>query len=296
MKVDVVMLTKNSYSKQPKVFTRCLQSIKENVPVNRFIVVDAYSTDETIDVIKKYLNDVVVVKSRAYRGKAREIGIKFVETEYFMFVDDDVILCKDWFKKAIRYFEDPKVGAVWGVDIPANPHVLNRVLTVTKVFRYKDFRDKLIENCRWRGGTHDILIRTEIVKDITIPNHFHIYEDWYIKSWIERKGYRFVMTKDPYCIHFVKNARRSDWLETARWEAMLDLRYGLRTFREIVKLFILTIPKCLAILLLTGDLKAAQDQWWYYQYLFVYAVKVRGLINDGRGIFQAEGSQSSRAT
>ena len=276
MRVDVVLLTKNSYSKQPQVFQRCLESIKKNVPVNRIIVVDAYSTDETIDVIKRYFDDVVVVRTRAYRGKAREIGIKLVETEYFMFVDDDVVLCDNWFNKAIKYFEkDPKVGAVWGVDIPCNPHTLNRVLTVAKVFRYRDFRDRLIENCAWRGGTHDILIRTDIVKDITIPNHLHIFEDWYIKTWIEKKGYKFVMTKDPYCLHFVKPCSRKSWEEIGRWEALLDLKYGLRSFRQICKLYALAIPKCLAILALTGDVKAAQDQYWYYHYLFVHALKVK---------------------
>jgi len=33
-----------------------------------------------------------------------------------MFADSDVILCKDWFKKAERYIKDD-VGAVWGLNI-----------------------------------------------------------------------------------------------------------------------------------------------------------------------------------
>ncbi len=275
MRIDVVMLTKNSRTSVP-VFERVLERIRDEIPVNKLILVDAYSTDDTVDVVRKHFDDVVVIRTRAYRGKAREIGIKHVETEYFMFVDDDVLLCRGWLKKAMRYFErDPRVGAVWGVDIPVNPHVLNRVLTVTRVFRYRDFRDRLIQNCAWRGGTHDVLIRTEVVKDISMPNHLHIYEDWYVKRWIERRGYRFVMTKDPYCLHFVKDHDRRYWQETGRWEALLDLRYGLRSMREISKLFSLAIPKCLAILALTGDAKAAEDQWLYYFYLFVYALKAK---------------------
>ncbi len=34
-----------------------------------------------------------------------------------MFVDSDVVLCKNWFKKVSRYIRED-VGAIWGVDIP----------------------------------------------------------------------------------------------------------------------------------------------------------------------------------
>ncbi len=273
--IDVVMLTKNSYSKQPKVFERCLQSIKENVPVNKFIIVDAYSIDRTVEVIKKYFNDVVVVKTRAYRGKAREIGIKFVETEYFMFVDDDVILCKDWFKKAVKYLDNPRVGAVWGVAIPAYPWIYKKVKIMSKLYKIQDPRDRLILEFLKRGGTHDILIRTEIVKDIDIPNHLHIYEDWYIKKWVETKGFRFLPVKEPYCLHFHKPLSRKERANLSYWEAMLNLKYNIRTFKEMILYGFLALIKALALLLGTGSPKIATDQAWYYIYLAIGAIKVR---------------------
>jgi hypothetical protein len=53
-----------------------------------------------------------------------------------------------------------------------------------------------------RGGTHDTLIRTDLVRDIKIPKELHVYEDAYIKDWIEGKGFRAVPCYVPFCIHY----------------------------------------------------------------------------------------------
>lgn len=52
-----------------------------------------------------------------------------------------------------------------------------------------------------RGFTGDVLIKTSIVKDIKIPSHLHYYEDQFIRNFIENKGYKWVITQDPYCYH-----------------------------------------------------------------------------------------------
>ncbi|MFA7396908.1 MAG: glycosyltransferase family A protein [Candidatus Bathyarchaeia archaeon] len=41
------------------------------------------------------------------------MGLSKVTTEWFMFVDSDTLLCRDWFKKAQTDLADG-VGAVWG--------------------------------------------------------------------------------------------------------------------------------------------------------------------------------------
>jgi len=49
--IDVVMLTKNS---NKPWFRRVLTAIKREIPVHHFIVVDGYSTDGTVDVVKEF--------------------------------------------------------------------------------------------------------------------------------------------------------------------------------------------------------------------------------------------------
>ena len=191
MDVDVVIITKNS----ERMLNACLRAVYGNVPVNRLIVVDGYSTDNTLEIVRQFQKEhgnVLVIQDKGTRATARQKGIDRVETEWFMFVDSDAVLCKDWFKKAERYLGE-NVGAVWGIEVWStirNPVMLKMFLLVTrKIFDL-------------RGGTHDTLIRTELVKDIEIPKILHVFEDAYIKDWITQKGYKLVACYIPYCVHF----------------------------------------------------------------------------------------------
>ena len=189
--VDVVLLTKNS----ERVLEKCLASVYENVPVNQLLVVDGYSTDKTLQILDRFndkYQNVKVTFDRGTRGTAREKGIRQVTTDWFMFVDSDVVVCQNWYKKALKHL-DKTAGAVWGIEVWStiqNLATLKMFLRVTrKIFDL-------------RGGTHDTLIRTDLVKDIRIPRNLHVFEDSYIMDWISSKGYRVVACYNPYCIHY----------------------------------------------------------------------------------------------
>jgi len=191
MDVDVVIITRNS----ERMLSECLKSVYANVPVNRLIVVDGYSTDKTLQIVGDFQEkhgNVLLLQDKGTRATARQKGIDNVKTEWFLFVDSDAVLCNDWFKKAEKHL-GPNVGAVWGIEVWStiqNPTILKLFLTVTRKIFYL------------RGGTHDTLIRTSLVKDIKIPKMLHVFEDAYIKDWITEKGYKLVACYDPYCIHY----------------------------------------------------------------------------------------------
>jgi glycosyltransferase involved in cell wall biosynthesis len=189
--VDVVLLTKNS----ERALEKCLTSVYKNVPVGKLIAVDGYSTDRTLDILNKFdekYGNVKVVFDRGTRATARQKGIRQVTTEWFMFVDSDVVLSRNWHQKATQYI-DENVGAVWGIEVWSTIHnqaTLKLFLWITR---------KIFEI---RGGTHDTLTRTKLVADIEIPKNLHVFEDAYIKDWINKKGYKTVACYDPYCIHY----------------------------------------------------------------------------------------------
>jgi hypothetical protein len=132
------------------------------------------------------------MQDRGSRATAREKGLRQVSTEWFMFVDSDVVLCEGWFKRAEKYVGE-NVGAIWGIEVWStiqNPAMLKTFLWITrKIFDL-------------RGGTHDTLVRSDLVKDIEIPKTLHVFEDAYIKNWITRKGFKIVACYDPYCVHY----------------------------------------------------------------------------------------------
>jgi glycosyltransferase involved in cell wall biosynthesis len=189
--IDIVMLTRNS----ARMLRPCLRSVYDNVSVRRLIVVDGFSTDDTIDILEEFnekYGNVSILQKKSSRGEARQMGIERAGTEWFMFVDSDVVLCRNWFSIATKYIRED-VGAIWGVDVPGD--VEN--LFLLKAFKWMEARVFDI-----RGGCHDILIRKSAVGDIKIPSELHTLEDAYIKEWIESRGYKVVVSDAAYCRHY----------------------------------------------------------------------------------------------
>jgi glycosyltransferase involved in cell wall biosynthesis len=214
--IDVVVLTKNS----AHLLGKCLASIYENVPVNRLIVVDGFSTDSTMSIVNKAKEkhgNVTVLRVNGSRARARQEGLRQVTTDWFMFVDSDVILSRDWFRKAERSIKTD-VGAVWGVNIDVIPNLRDK--------RFTKLQTLIARQCfSLRGGTHDTLIRREAMEGIRIPEQLHAYEDAYIMKWIEEKGYKAVVGDGVYCLHFKSPG---NWnLENAISQAILEFRCGI---------------------------------------------------------------------
>jgi glycosyltransferase involved in cell wall biosynthesis len=212
--IDVAILTMNS----ERMLRECINSVYKNTPVNNLIIIDGYSTDTTADIVKEFqekYGNVTFVQEKGTRGSARQKAIQLVKSDWFMFVDSDVILSRNWFAEAEKLVKDD-VGAIWGIEIWS-------VLRGSKVLRmFERVTLKIFEK---RGGTHDLLVRRKTVEDIKIPYRLHTYEDGYIKDWIDKKGYKVLGVYEPYCIHF-----RPDevWTTQKHVEFMVsDLKYAV---------------------------------------------------------------------
>jgi cellulose synthase/poly-beta-1,6-N-acetylglucosamine synthase-like glycosyltransferase len=83
---------------------------KEKIEI---VIVDGNSTDKTRDIVAKYPVKLLVEK-REGPNVARNTGIKHTNSEIIAFTDSDCIVSKDWIKKIIEDFRDPKIGCVGG--------------------------------------------------------------------------------------------------------------------------------------------------------------------------------------
>jgi glycosyltransferase involved in cell wall biosynthesis len=213
--IDVAILTLNS----GRMLRDCINSVYRNVPVNKLIIIDGFSTDATAEIAKEFqekYGNIHFVQEKGTRGTARQTAIRLVKSDWFMFVDSDVILSKNWFAQAEKLVKND-VGAIWGIEIWS-------VLKGSKLLKL--FERVTIKIFEKRGGTHDTLIRRKTVEDIKIPYQLHTYEDGYIKDWISKKGYKVLGVYEPHCIHF-----RSDEVWTAKKHVQLmvsDLKYAVR--------------------------------------------------------------------
>jgi glycosyltransferase involved in cell wall biosynthesis len=107
-RIDVIMCTYNS---NKPYFHTVLQRIFEEIPVHCFIVVDRFSSDGTEAKVLEVFPKAKVIRSMENLGRARKIGIDIVDTPFFAFIDDDVVLLKGWYEH-VRGLMDNRIGAV----------------------------------------------------------------------------------------------------------------------------------------------------------------------------------------
>jgi glycosyltransferase involved in cell wall biosynthesis len=231
-----------------------VESIYLNVPVHKLIVVDGGSTDETLELLQSYTNVKIIGDSNGTRASARQKGIDAVETEWHIHVDSDVILCKDWFRKAWKSVSDD-VGAVWGVAVPNEKHYFNATYAMSKLYRMS-VKDLMVKQMRSeRCMMHDTLIRSATVKDIRIPRNLHIWEDDYIGRHIISKGYRFLKVTEPYCLHNVTPNERVQGYVTTGY---LMKRCHFGKFSQVFRWLLLAFPKAAWIYIMTRDFQASE--------------------------------------
>ena len=96
MKLSIIIPNYNS----EKWIEKCMDSILNQTYLNyEIIIVDDMSTDNSVDIIKNYINEhiyanikLIELNKKAYNGGTRNIGVGMATGEYILFLD-----CDDWF-------------------------------------------------------------------------------------------------------------------------------------------------------------------------------------------------------
>jgi hypothetical protein len=132
-------------------------------------------------------------------ARARQELMERVDTDWFAFVDDDVKLRSDWWS-TVTGMTGPDVGGVEGLwsYLAGDKRVddYSRAMArLGSLLRQESWRDRID-----RAFTGDALVRTEAVKNIHMPN-IPVWEDEYIRRWVEKNGFRWLRTPHVVCDH-----------------------------------------------------------------------------------------------
>lgn len=121
--LSVIICCYNAERRLPKVLDAILKQDRELI--REIILVDNSSTDKTRACIEDYSgryphwNIRYVYEETQGLSAARKAGIIVCESEWIVFLDDDNIICGDWFRKIAGYIQArPEVGAFNGAIIP----------------------------------------------------------------------------------------------------------------------------------------------------------------------------------
>jgi glycosyltransferase involved in cell wall biosynthesis len=180
--------------------------------------VDHYSTDKTLDIAKKYKAKIIF--ENVSLGYARQLGIENVSTEYFLFVDSDVIIKGNkWLEKAYDYFYSFDDLAAIVLDMQSSYIEAEKL----KMFWGKFGRVNTNFYCIVT------LIRTDSVREIKIPRAINSGEDKYIGDWLVKNGWKYRLLKTEECYHFVDYSDKK-----SQWSGAGDrIYYGLKILPNI---------------------------------------------------------------
>jgi len=214
-RVDIVMWAKNGSRTLPAVLKR----VNEVLPlgcIQNYILADDHSTDNTREIAESFDWQVVPNEGEGISDNANT-ALHHVESEYFVSLEQDILLAKDWWQRVLPLlFSDPKVAVASGVRVPSEPLAL-RKLQQYAIQRYsrRDTGLEFFHDCKSLDNT---VYKTTIIRELGgFP------PDCNLPKRVFENGYKWKVDYAVESIH-IRNGLR-DELSHYYWYGALSREY-----------------------------------------------------------------------
>lgn len=164
-----------------KYLREALDALFKTVNVKRLIVVDHYSTDNTISICKEY--DAEIYYENIGLGYARQLALDKIETDIFMFLDSDLVFTPpfNWYSYVINRL---KTEDNLGIIVMRVSQVQQR----TERQQYGSYWHKKVKfTIRFGLTTGSTFIKKEAVEGLQIPSILDAREDRYLELYVLNK-------------------------------------------------------------------------------------------------------------
>jgi GT2 family glycosyltransferase len=189
MKADLVMWAKNGASMLPSVLKRAFEVLPDEA-IRKRIFVDDHSTDESREIAKQF-GWVVYFNEKGGIGGGANTALRHVECEYFISLEQDVVLAENWFEKMSKHLERKNVAVAQGWRLPLQP-VLREIDEFA--FEKSNFTLNSIDNTMYKtrivkslGGFADVIKYGAV--------------DTHLRLRIEQLGLRWIIDPTVISIH-----------------------------------------------------------------------------------------------
>lgn len=208
--IDVAMPT---YHSEPviELSLGALERSVSNSPItiNQLVIVDNHSADGTVSIAERRAEEFgwesTIIEKSTSLPEARAVAIDTVETEWFLFLDDDVVVSESYLPDLLAGVS-PLTGGVQG----------RKTTETRQPSTWVHYRST-------RGGTHATLLRHDAVSDIQIPADLEVLEDEYIRQHVENERSLLWVFNHQAVFHHENQMRHSiGWKE-----GYLGGKYGL---------------------------------------------------------------------
>jgi GT2 family glycosyltransferase len=189
MKVDLVMWAKNGAHILPLVLKRAEEVIPSEV-IEKKIFVDDHSTDNSIEIAEDFGWEVYL-NEKGGVGSGANTAIRHVKCEYFISLEQDVLLSKDWFEKIPKRLKEKNVAVAQGWRY-SNHQILRKIEEIA--FEKSGFNLNSIDNTMYK---------TRIIKSIGgFPEDIKYGAvDTHLRRRLEHLGYKWIIDPTVISIH-----------------------------------------------------------------------------------------------
>lgn len=120
-RVSVIVVTYNRVEQ----LRRCLTAVTAlDYPDFEIVVVDDGSTDGTGEMVRRMFPQVRYFAQPTNIGEpaVRNIGLRAAQGDIIALTDDDCVPPRDWLRRHVRHYDDPRIGAVGGLQVAVAPN------------------------------------------------------------------------------------------------------------------------------------------------------------------------------
>jgi len=205
-KTSILVLTKND----AQGIDACLQAVYSQKHVDPFevIIVDSGSTDGTLDVLRRFPVRLEQIPGETFHhARTRNFAASHATGEILIFLSQDAVPASDrWLSTMISNFVDPRVGAVYGRQLPKTGSSLERQDALDAV--YGDQR--IVKDPAHRNGFGyrfyhfsdvNAAIRRSVWQAMPFPEELKVFEDLGIAKLILDSGWKIVYEPGATVLH-----------------------------------------------------------------------------------------------
>lgn len=199
--IDIAMPTMDSEEViKPTLHAVAEASKKAELNIGSLLIVDGNSDDRTVSfakqAAKEYGWQTNIITGSWSLPAARQKCIENVNSEWFIFLDDDVRIGKSYLQTLSSWISCERVGAIQGRKVERTEHPADWIRRRSR-----------------RGGTHATLIRKEAVSGVQIPQGIEVLEDEFLRQVIETRGYRWILEPNAWFRHESQERHPIGWTE-----------------------------------------------------------------------------------
>jgi glycosyltransferase involved in cell wall biosynthesis len=255
--VSFCIPTKNN----EETIENCLKSIvSQNYPKLEIIIIDGNSSDNTIQIAKKY-TDKIFFDSKGY-GSACQIGVEKSSGSIIASIDSDIIVPhKDWLIHAIKFFNySGDVSTVWPTYVapPTSSSVAKLYLKIWKLTTEDRIRNKR----SYFGGGNALFRKSCFLAIGGVNSSIHWGADFDWAKKFKNRGYKVVLFDDPLyhdTMRSLKEFYKKQFLGAKTFSATGFGLMGLTNRDIFYENFILGIKGMIRGLIIERD-----GSWAYY--------------------------------